>query len=187
MLLTLSSDPRVWMGGGIPTPWRWYRREGGRLSKSAVLHRVIYSKNHCFQILFRRNTSKGSILRPPFYTLSTEGRRQRVVKILLLGRRSGPASTSRSLATSTVPTNCLKGTAQMLVLLDNHDLHKVLVGSRTCAKGFQRALRGRSEALRGRSEDAERRAEALRGRSEVAEGWSRSCSRRSTSLPTREE
>ena len=27
MLLTLSSDPRMWMGGGIPTRWRWYGRE----------------------------------------------------------------------------------------------------------------------------------------------------------------
>ena len=27
MLLTLSSDPRVWMGGGIPTRWRWYNRD----------------------------------------------------------------------------------------------------------------------------------------------------------------
>merc|ERR1712025_133599 len=80
------------------------------------------------------------------------------------GRGKPAASKSRSLDTSTVPTNCMKGTAQMLVLLGKHDLHKVLVGSRTCANGFQRTLRGRSEALRGRSEGAQRRAESLRGR-----------------------
>mgnify|MGYP006883856447 CR=1 FL=1 len=45
----------------------------------------------------------------------------------------------------------------MLVLLGKHDLHKVLVRSRTCANGFQRTLRGRSEG-------AQRRAESLRGR-----------------------
>ena len=106
------------------------------------------------------------------------------------GRGKPAASKSRSLDTSTVPTNCMKGTAQMLVLLGKHDLHKVLVRSRTCANGFQRTLRGRLEALRGRSEDAQStfrgRAEALRGRSEVAKRWSRSCSWRSTSLSLRE-
>ena len=45
------------------------------------------------------------------------------------GRGKPAASKSRSLDTSTVPTNCLKGTAQMLVLLGKHDLHKVLVRS----------------------------------------------------------
>ena len=80
------------------------------------------------------------------------------------GRGKPAASKSRSLDTSTVPTNCMKGTAQMLVLLGKHDLHKVLVRSRTCANGFQRTLRGRSEPLRGRSEGAQRRAGSLRGR-----------------------
>ena len=80
------------------------------------------------------------------------------------GRGKPAASKSRSLDTSTVPSNCMKGTAQMLVLLGKHDLHKVLVRSRTCANGFQRTLRGRSEPLRGRSEGAQRRAESLRGR-----------------------
>ena len=84
------------------------------------------------------------------------------------GRGKPAASKSRSLDTSTVPTNCMKGTAQMLVLLGKHDLHKVLVRSRTCANGFQRTLRGRSEPLRGRSEGAQRRAGSLRGRSEDA-------------------
>ena len=80
------------------------------------------------------------------------------------GRGKPAASKSRSLDTSTVPTNCMKGTAQMLVLLGKHDLHKVLVRSRTCANGFQRTLRGRSGPLRGRSEGAQWRAESLRGR-----------------------
>ena len=84
------------------------------------------------------------------------------------GRGKPAASKSRSLDTSTVPTNCMKGTAQMFVLLGKHDLHKVLVRSRTCANGFQRTLRGRSEPLRGRSEGAQRRAGSLRGRSEDA-------------------
>ena len=86
----------------------------------------------------------------------------------LPGRGKPAASKSRSLHTSTVPTKCLRGTAQMLVLLGKHDLHKVLVRSRTCANGFQRTLRGRSEPLRGRSEGAQRRAGSLRGRSEDA-------------------
>ena len=81
------------------------------------------------------------------------------------GRGKPAASQSRSLDTSTVPSNCMKGTAQMLVLLGKHDLHKVLVRSRTCANGFQRTLRGRLEALRGRSEDAQ---STFRGRSEDA-------------------
>ena len=107
------------------------------------------------------------------------------------GRGKPAASQSRSLDTSTVPSNCMKGTAQMLVLLGKHDLHKVLVRSRTCANGFQRTLRGRSEALRGRSEGAQRRAGSLRGRSEDAKrtfrGAQRTLRERSEALRGRSE
>ena len=59
--LTLSSDPRVWMGGGIPTRWRWQSqddRDRRRVSKSGVVHCVSYSKNDHFSIFLQRNTMK---------------------------------------------------------------------------------------------------------------------------------
>ena len=61
--LTLSSDPRVWMGGRIPTRWRRYGRDDrdGRLSSQ------IGCSCLCFlsvSVLSQRNISKLSVLRP---------------------------------------------------------------------------------------------------------------------------
>ena len=58
MQLTLSSDPRVWMGGGIPTRWLWYGREGRenrdgrRVSKSILIILANFTK----VIIIVRNT-----------------------------------------------------------------------------------------------------------------------------------
>ena len=46
MLHTLSSDPRVWMGGRIPTPWRWYGWEN-RDDRENRLRRQIGCSSLC--------------------------------------------------------------------------------------------------------------------------------------------
>ena len=65
MQLTLSSDPRVWMGGGIPTRWRRHNRDGwenrdrrdGRLSfQIDTYHPRKCSKSHHFRVLIVRST-----------------------------------------------------------------------------------------------------------------------------------
>ena len=80
MQLTLPSDPRVWMGGGIPTRWRWYDREDRdrRLTfQIDTIASVTLSQKcdifHTFYTLITVGKVLRQFLRPPFYTLITVG------------------------------------------------------------------------------------------------------------------
>merc|ERR1712025_1322654 len=197
----------VYLGSQLPVDAVPGRTGQDRANPGVALDRVFFNRIWCPEIeLF-------SYFFETFFKTCIKGVRQWVVKSEAVfetcikgvrqwqgksddfpcfpGRGKPAASKSRSLDTSTVPTNCMKGTAQMLVLLGKHDLHKVLVRSRTCANGFQRTLRGRSEPLRGRSEGAQRRAGSLRRRSEDAKrtfrGAQRTLRERSEALRGRSE
>ena len=76
--LTLSSDPRMWMGGRIPSRWLRYgrdrrlRRQIDTRTSRSLSKKLSFldtcSKKHKRAIGFK------AILRPPFYTLITVGK-----------------------------------------------------------------------------------------------------------------
>ena len=81
MLLALSSDLRVWMGGGIPTRWLWYGRENRdrRLPPQIACFSLSnLAKKSSFLNTFSKKDKRAmgfkAILRPPFYTLITVGK-----------------------------------------------------------------------------------------------------------------
>ena len=84
MLLTLSSDPRVWMGGRIPTRWRRYgrdrrdRRENRLPLQIACSSLSNLAKKSSFLDTFSKKDKQAmgfkAILRPPFYTFVTVGK-----------------------------------------------------------------------------------------------------------------
>ena len=68
MQLTLSSDPRMWMGGGIPTRWRRHGRDGRdrrdrrdrRLSfQIACFYMCLYSQKSSFLNTFSLTCNTG--------------------------------------------------------------------------------------------------------------------------------
>ena len=79
----LSSDPRMWMGGGIPTRWRRLRRDGREDRDGRVTFQIACSllsnlaKKLSFLDTFYTLITVGKVLRPflrpPFYTLITVG------------------------------------------------------------------------------------------------------------------
>ena len=105
MLLTLSSDPRVWMGGGIPTRWRRHNRDGrdGRENRDrrlsfqiACSSLSILAKKSSFLDTCSKKDKQAMgfkvILRPPFYTPVTVG------KVLTrCSRRQGVRGAQRTL------------------------------------------------------------------------------------------
>ena len=84
MQLTLSSDPRVWMGGGIPTRWRWYGRDDRdrrdrrlRLQIDTIASVTLSQTCDIFHTFFKKHKQGIGFevcLRPPCYTLTKEGK-----------------------------------------------------------------------------------------------------------------
>ena len=84
MLLTLSSDPRMWMGGWIPTRWRRYNRQNRQNRDDQLTFQIgccilcfLVNKSTCL-VTFSKKHKQGigfkATLRPPFYTLTNEGK-----------------------------------------------------------------------------------------------------------------
>ena len=84
MLLTLSSDPRMWMAGRIPTRWLRYNRDDRDdrdrrlpLQIACSSLSILLKKSSFLDTCSKKDKQAmgfKAILRPPFYTLITVGK-----------------------------------------------------------------------------------------------------------------